>query len=386
MKHILFIVNGYPTKQDPVYAFIRPIVCEVADKGIKCTVIAPQSYTKILFGKGHCRKEHWIDVTEKGSKIDIIQPFFLSLSKKTIGDYHISSEMATKSIKHAINKYSIQPDLIYAHFWDCGIMAAKAIQGNVPVVVASGESRIRVKEGFSTNDIAKWRDSINGVICVSQKNLRESKELGLISEESEVIVLPNGVNKDEFYMIDKCKARSNLGFNDDDTIAIFVGAFSERKGVLRLVEAAKSIPSLKLILIGSGPQEPVSSQIIFKGRVPHDEIVRYLNAADMFVLPTQAEGCCNAIVEALSCGLPVISSDLDFNKDICNSTNSILVNPMDINEIANAMKAIKENPSVAKELSDGAIKESEKLQISNRIDRMIDFFELVCQKRTRKGI
>ena len=43
IRSVCFIVNGYPTKDDPVYAFIKPIVNTMADMDIECTVIAPQS-------------------------------------------------------------------------------------------------------------------------------------------------------------------------------------------------------------------------------------------------------------------------------------------------------------------------------------------------------
>ena len=50
LKHICFIVPGYPTDEEPVYTFVKQLVCSVADLGIKCSVIAPQSITNTFLG------------------------------------------------------------------------------------------------------------------------------------------------------------------------------------------------------------------------------------------------------------------------------------------------------------------------------------------------
>ena len=95
---------------------------------------------------------------------------------------------------------------------------------------------------------------------------------------------------------------------------------------------------MKSIFIGSGEQTPEIDGILFCGKLPHDQIVHYLNAADVFVLPTLAEGCSNAIIEAMACGLPIISSDLPFNDDILDAENSIRVNSLDVESIAEAIR------------------------------------------------
>ncbi len=71
-------------------------------------------------------------------------------------------------------------------------------------------------------------------------------------------------------------------------------------------------------------------------------IPNYICASDVFVLPTTAEGCCNAIIEAMGCGLPIVSSDRAFNYDILNEENSILVDPESVDEIDNAIIASPE--------------------------------------------
>ena len=107
----------------------------------------------------------------------------------------------------------------------------------------------------------------------------------------------------------------------------------------------------------------------------HDSIPVLLNAADVFVLPTLAEGCCNAIIEAMACGLPVISSDLPFNHDILNITNSILIDPMNINEIRDAIIKVKNDAELRERLSQGAMETAKKLTIEARTDHILAFLE-----------
>jgi glycosyltransferase involved in cell wall biosynthesis len=125
--------------------------------------------------------------------------------------------------------------------------------------------------------------------------------------------------------------------------AVYTGAFNHDKGVLRVQEAALQIPELKMIYIGGGKDEPEGNNILFKGRVAHDKVPLYLSAADFFVLPTLAEGCCNAIIEAMACGLPIISSIGAYNDDILSDEYSIRVDPNDVAAISSAMKMLTDD-------------------------------------------
>jgi glycosyltransferase involved in cell wall biosynthesis len=332
---ICFITNGYPTKEDPSYVFIRPVVEGLADLGMECSVIAPQSVTGSILNKKKRRPNVWIDMSKGGNQIVIYQPKCFTVSNVRLFGYHLSTILRDLAIQKCFKRKKIAADVLYGHFWDCGISAAKLAKKNAinNVVVASGESKIRVFQYYKRMDIDRHLPLIKGTICVSTKNLDESRNAGLLLYNPETIVLPNAIDNGQFYKMPKSEAREKLGMKQEDVIAVFVGAFNERKGVLRVVEAAERVEGLKLILIGKGEQKPVSEKILFSGRVPHGEIVTYLNAADMFVLPTLAEGCCNAIVEALACGLPVVSSNLPFNDDILTEDNSVRIDPNDIDAI-----------------------------------------------------
>lgn len=375
MKSIWFIVQRYPTKDDPICAFIRPVVATIADMGISCTVLSAQSLTHAFSNHEKLRPFHWVDRTEKGSQIHVLQPKYISVSNLMFKGRSVSDTWKIVALKRAIKKLESEPDVVYTHFWDMGVTGAFATEGKYPMIVVSGEERIEVEDRYSSKDIEKWLKLFKGVICVSSKNLKESADCGLLKHNPKTIVLPNSVEQDKFYLMDKKEARDKLGFHHQDTIAIFVGAFIERKGVLRVIEAARQLPNLKLIIVGKGPQTPVSEQIIFTGLVPHEELVTYLNAADMFVLPTLAEGCCNAIVEAMTCGLPVISSDRSFNDDILDESNSIRINPTSIQELADAMKELYNDEQLRGKLSQGALEKGRDMNIEVRAKRIVEFID-----------
>lgn len=92
-------------------------------------------------------------------------------------------------------------------------------------------------------------------------------------------------------------------------------------------------------------------------------------------MPTLNEGCSNAIVEAVAAGLPIISSNMPFNDDILDDSNSIVVNPMDIDEIANAIKKLRDNYDLRKKLLEGSFKKAVDLRIDKRAEVVIKFIE-----------
>ncbi len=381
-EHICVISIGYPTDENPVFTFVDQLVCALADEGVKCTVISPQSITKNIIRGIKLNPVKWSKVTKNNNRIDVYQPKYISFSEFKVLGFELGQALFDfffeRAVKRAYRKIKEKPTIIYGHFWSCGFVAAAiGYREKLPLYVACGEGELIIRQSFLRRK-RRLLDCINGVISVSTENKAESIKLGLAKEEK-IIVIPNAVDQSKFYKMDKNKARTSLGFSEDDFIIAYTGWFSERKGSRRVSEAIKKLDNVKSIFIGSEEDSPTPKYtpdcegILFCGRLPHQDIVKYLNCADVFVLPTLAEGCCNSIVEAMACGLPIISSDLPCNDDILDDNNSIRVNPLSVDEIADAIRYIRDNPEERTKMSEASLFVASDLSIEKRAKKIMNY-------------
>ncbi len=384
---ILFSVESYPRPDSPFAAFVGELCREMTRQGHEITVVAPQSLTMILKKLEKKAPRYFVDRVEVGDvvkDIKVYRPYYLTLGFGFFKKISILSKK--KAFERIANKLPV-PDVCYAHFWSSGYSALDySMRKDLPLFVASGEDRIFFHQLISRKDLKHLSDYVKGVICVSTKNQDESIAAGLTVKEK-CIVCPNAIDNKCFYPQDKEEIRKILGYSQNDFIVAFVGRFYYRKGVKRVSEAIKLLggKNVKSIFIGRATsthsEEPDCEGILFKGSLPHEDIPKYLNAADVFVLPSLAEGCSNSIVEAMACGLPVISSDLPFNYDILNASNSFLVNPEDINQIAVSIKKLKDDIVLRRSMSIGAINTASELTLPKRAEKIIDFICNIINKR-----
>ena len=121
------------------------------------------------------------------------------------------------------------------------------------------------------------------------------------------------------------QARAKLGVDDDRTIAVFIGHEFERKGLPIAMEALRTAPDVLLLVIGGSPEmirraqaqarsAGVAERVHFAGH-PRDP-VPFLWGSDLLVLPSAYEANALVVLEALACGLPVVSTRVGFAPDI----------------------------------------------------------------------
>ena len=202
VKHILIFSEQYPTKSDPVYAFVEQIAMALARLDICVTVIAPQSLTKHLFRKTPLHPYNRIVSVDGGKDIVVYQPMYISLSNffPKINDF-----LFGLACHKAYGKIKEKPQVCYGHFWRSAFKAFFFAQkDHLPLFVASGESKIE-----KCNYGSKWESFLkyySGVIFVSSKNKIESESLGFLTTQKN-IVLPNAIDPAKFFKKDKSSLR-----------------------------------------------------------------------------------------------------------------------------------------------------------------------------------
>lgn len=387
MSNYLFI-GWYPSNVDQYKnVFFQNLIFALADAGNDCTVISPISIMKYRMKVCSIPKET-VHYSPNGNEVKVYYPRVFSASSIQLGSYNterLSESCFEKGALRTARKCALEKkyDAVYGHFFLYGGLAAIKVGRvlKIPSFVAFGECdyESQIKETYG--DLRpKDVSGLNGIIAVSNKNANKLNELGIF-KEIPILISPNAVDQQLFKRLDKAECRKRLELPEDKFIVGFVGGFIERKGDKRLLQAVNLLEDVYLAYAGTGENPPSGKRVLFCNRVLHSDIPIFLNAIDVFCLPTLSEGSCNAVVEALACGIPVISSDLEFNDDVLNDENSIRINPMSIDDIKNSIYELKNNMHLRNEMSENAFRSASGLSIEKRAKTIADFIANVSCRR-----
>lgn len=376
--HICVVSPDYPTSKTIDFIFVDQLCRALSLKGEQITVIAPQSLTKCIIRN--------IPVARKKKKIyvsndiyfTVIRPKYFSIGNTRGLVKNHNRNAYCKAVRRGFGCLEEKVDVLYGHFWS-SVLAAYYIakDNNIPLIASSGEETISLERiGYSNLLTSEVGNYLSGIIHVSTNNKEECEKIGLASY-SKSCVIPNGIDDMLFYPRNRKLCRNRFGIKDSDFVIAYVGQFTARKGLLRLNEALKRINNnnIKAFYLGKGPDAPDYKNCLFCGTIMHDLLPDYLSAADIFVLPTEHEGCCNAIIEAMACGLPIISSNRPFNYDILDKTNSIMVDPNNVDDIAEAINVLMVDAKLREKLSMGAISKAKELTLDRRAGVIISFIK-----------
>ncbi|NNF13750.1 MAG: glycosyltransferase [Gemmatimonadetes bacterium] len=373
----LLATCNYPSDVRPsLQVFVRALLLELRALGADVTVIAPESIanlTKPVTGFRMAPRR------EDRDQLRIHRPRYVTLSKVPLPFGLHTSRWGTRSYVRAALGVAEQLggpyDVTYGHFlYPHGLAAA--VLGRklgVPAVASLGESSFsRYDNVYEEREIGDLLARFTGVVANSELiKDRCVQKYGLAADK--VRVFPNGVNRELFAPMDRRTARHRCGLPPDRAIIISVGQLVERKGPLRVMKAIESRPEIGAVFLGEGPQVPSGPQVLFSGVVPHEEVPIWLSAADLFVLPTLDEGCSNAILEAMSCGLPIVSSDLPFNDGLLDEAVSLLVDPLDPSQLSTAVFTLLDDPGRREEMKAAALTSARHFRLSDRAQRVLAF-------------
>lgn len=372
---ILVISDNYPALRHPTNGvFVYNIVQQFAKLGHQVHVIAPYQFVpkKIKLKKKNYGQE----------LVTVYRPLFTSLSTKQIGKfntYSIARRLQVLAIKRIIRRNKIEFDVVYCHFIKNALLGIEALEKyNKPFIAAVGENRNieLVQKWYQKESYERFFNRINGFVAVSQIIKDKLVAMNVVSDN--IIVEPNGVDFETFYKHNnKMELREKYNLPKNKLLLMFLGHFIESKGPLRVIKASVGIQNVGLMFVGEGKQTPESESIVFKQKVPRYNVPELLSAADIFVLPTQHEGSSNAIIEAMACGLPIISSDIPEIRVQCTKDFSILTDPNNTEEIKSAIKTLAEDELLREQMSRKAMEYSQQFSVVARASRIIDFIKTI---------
>jgi glycosyltransferase involved in cell wall biosynthesis len=177
-----------------------------------------------------------------------------------------------------------------------------------------------------------------------------------------VLPISCGVDLSRFRPIaglDRALVRAEFGLDPARTLIMYVGRVDQEKRLDLLLEAVSRLarPDLQLAVVGTGRyvQEihDLASQlglledtkVVFTGRVPGDDLPRLLNAADLFVMPSEAELQSIATLEAMACGLPILAADANALPELVTSgVNGFLFRSGDVDDAARWIARLADEP------------------------------------------
>ena len=266
--------------------------------------------------------------------VDVLYPRYFSIPgvfKQWDGLFMALSTYAMVKRLHQAGRV----DIIDAHFAYPDGYAATLLGRwlKVPVAITlRGTEARHARTPALVGPLKKALQGATRLIAVSSELLRVAVQLG--ADPARALVVGNGVDISKFQPHPKDQARAKLGIAPHARVLISVGGLVERKGFHRVIpllpELLKTYPDLVYLIVGGASAEGdnraeleemvadlgLGAHVRFLGLKPHAALAEVLSAADVFVLATRAEGWANVFLEAMACGLPVVTTDVGGNREV----------------------------------------------------------------------
>lgn len=218
----------------------------------------------------------------------------------------------------------------------------------------------------------------NFILCPSEYVAHSLTRFGI--DKNKIIVIPYGVDQKVFTKQPK---------KDTTFRVIFVGNIGVRKGVIYLFEALASLrlPRFECVLVGAVEQgfkpifERYKKYVRHIPRIAHHELRRYYSDASCFVFPTLDEGMAYVLLEAMSCGLPVITTPHSGGEGVIREgVDGFIVPIRDPESIKNKIEFLYENPHTCVVMGKQALERSQEFTWDVYGQRLTEALEKIYTK------
>lgn len=277
----------------------------------------------------------------KGLPVDLL-PFFTGKRINPIAVWRFSRWLINEGIT------VLHTQTHHAHVFGC----AAALLAGVPVVLHQQKTLGKLS----------WRKEVLFSWC-----LRRSKKIITLSERtrldiaqrfriepSRIAVVPNAIDEETFRPVeDKRAVRRDLGLSEEGFLFGTVASLHEVKNHRAILEALVSVNGASAVFIGDGVERAnlervaiekgLADRVLFVGR--QRPVAPWFQALDAFTLPSVWEGQPLALLQAVSCGLPILVSRIEGNTAVVGEHHPGLFDPDDNSALAVLMKFVMTDPA-----------------------------------------
>jgi len=393
--NLLAITSAFPYLSSYRGQFIKEQLKYLGRNFERVDVVNPINYfPKFLLASEHFsrftgHKEYPLDYSFGNIRV------FFPRATPMIGNGFISLRLRChffqNALERALKRTDSKYDLIHSHFILPSAISGGRIKESmkIPLVVTAHGGDIYSSPFHNRSIFSRTNDALSicdAIITTSETNKRIMIETFSVPEKK-ISIIPNGYDPEIFKPTDIIKARSTLGLPIDSYISISIGSLIDVKGHGYLIRAAKRVIDEGInglfIIIGAGSNKErlineskslgISEKIRIIDGVPHDRLCDWINAADLFVLPSLSEGSPTVVAEALGCGKPVVATNVgNIPFIISGNSNGIIVDPGDENSLKEGILYAIARKWNAFEISRNARERLSWPVISNRIQGIYD--------------
>lgn len=349
-------------------------------KSVRSVYMLTNSFAPLSPGGAERQAEHLsLYLSKKGIEVTVITKHAQSLKRFESKDgYNIiripqfgpgKMQAATFVLGAILTMLSRRKtfDILHAH-----LVFSPAFAAVIVGKMIGKKTIIRFRSSGIGSDIGKSEKSLLGRIRMAVLKrwadcfvvLTEEMEEELIAagyDKRRIIRMYNGVDTDSFKpVIDRDSHKSTI-VPQGKKLLLYTGRLVSVKNLPMLLNAMHKVviecPELHLVLVGEGEESEslmalrdhlqLQSHVTFAG--PASDVREYLQAADIFVMSSIVEGISNSLLEAMSCGLPCVSTDVGAAREILDDGRcGVLVKSNDVEEMAAAIVRLATHSDEAK--------------------------------------
>ncbi len=352
---ILSLTTVFPNPLDPRSGlFVRSRLQHLADYcDVRVVCPVPAADWAVLRNKKIAARRADPGWTTDG-RLEVTYPrWFYPPGGGALNGYLLAEQIAGR-IRRL--RSSFRFDIIDAHFGHPeGVAAARLAQKlNCPFVVTlRGHEPVHSRHAWRRRAMSWSLCQAGRVIAVSGRLASFAASQGVMPER--IRTIGNGVNSEVFRALDRSECRRKHGVEDGVRVLLSVGHLVEGKGHHRVISALPKLPkdvrlwiagetgrgaSFESRLKGLANQPEIAGAVRFLGGVSPVVLAELMNAADLLCLASDREGWPNVVHEALSCGTPVVATDVGAVPDLIPGEEfGIVVEPADDVALEKAMSA-----------------------------------------------